>query len=155
MFEVLVKEDTRMKSHLIVGVSVVVLGIVAFAFSARTFRAAAQDPPVTTPSGYYLMPEPTQSQPPQPTASVDRSLPEMIADLKELRKQELQLTKKIKEKIQAQQKSLDDAEKELNSMFIDPPERLVPQPVPTPPATITPYGPSPDSVSPSYPPSYR
>jgi hypothetical protein len=93
--------------------------LAAVTLSFGTFKATAQPHPgpATTPSVYPVplnpqgyVPPPTHTQP---------SLPEMIAELKELRKKEQDLTKAIKEKIKSQKQSLDDAEKELDKLGID------------------------------------
>jgi hypothetical protein len=107
-------------SLLIGGVAIFVL-----AFGVRTFHARAQEMTPITPVGF---PPPsgtpsTLATPPsyQPlTPPSEPTLPELINNLKELRKQEQHLTKTIKDKIMAQKKSLEDAEKELNSLGIDP-----------------------------------
>jgi hypothetical protein len=153
-------EDARMKVRFFVGLSAVLLAITALAFSARTYRATAQG------SLEYKLPAAVGTEPvppiqqhvcpsPVPLPAQQPSLSEMIANLKELRMQEQQLAKSIKEKINTQKKSLDDAEKELNSLGIEAtppiappivPTPLISPPLPTQPidplAPITPSGPS-------------
>jgi hypothetical protein len=135
---VFVTEDTRMKRRLSVGLLIVVVALIALAFGANTFLAKAQEKPPVTPVGFpppggtpSTIPPSTSYQPLTPPPS-DPSLPELINNLKELRKQEQHLTKTIKDKILAQKKSLDEAEKELNSLGIDAASG---SPLTTPPGT--------------------
>ncbi len=113
-----------MKGRWYVGLLMVVVVIVVVAFSATTFHAKAQDmspvTPVAFPPPYgapATLPAPPSYQPLAPAS--EPSLPDLIAKLRELRKQEEQLTKTIKLKIMAQKKSLEEAEKEMNSLGIE------------------------------------
>ncbi len=134
-----------MKVRMFVGLSAGMLVVAALAFSAKTFRATAQDkvsPPCIDPGSCIdpgFSPKtpvcpivPVQPQPPQ------GSLPEMIANLRVLRQQEQQLTAAIKEKIKAEKKSLDDVENELKSLGIDPPSGVYPPGGITPPGVPSP-----------------
>jgi hypothetical protein len=69
---------------------------------------------------YFEGPPPfVNDMPPQPVVSAPPTLEEMVKELKELREREKQLSAAIREKVKAQRKALDDAEREVGGAPAD------------------------------------
>jgi hypothetical protein len=113
-----------MKTRMLIALATVALAVAFICLAKSPFQAIAQQPPLPAPE----IPPPVVQVPPPavgpipatplPVQHPTPSLTQLIARLKELRKQEKDVTEQIQKVIAAQKQSLADAENELRQLGI-------------------------------------